>query len=396
MGRGSESEGAGRLAAALQLRWLGHDRARAYAAILFAVLALALVHYFREAMGPTGSDFLAFWSAGKLTAGGAAAAAYDPAAAGAVQASLGRSDVFAFVNPPPFLFAVLPLGLLTYPQAWIAWVMLGWTAWFLASRRLAPGLGWPVAAFPGAWLGATHAQLGLVCGALMAGFAALLGKRPFLAGLCLGALVIKPHLAVLVPFALLAGGQWRAIAGAAVASVGLVVLSWAAFGTETLLAYTHSWEVSRILMQDGSREFFLRQVTPYSQVRVHASPMAANAVQAVISLAAAGLTWIAWRRPGDLAGKVALVLALTPLATPYLFTYDLPFLVVPVIWLIVSAKNRGFGAWERPVLLLLYLSPLATRAAALPLGLNLMPAASALMAWLVWKEVWRARKDSNL
>ena len=44
--------------------------------------------------------------------------------------------------------------------------------------------------------------------------------------------------------------------------------------------------------------------------------------------------------------KVALLLALTPLATPYLFSYDLPFLVVPVLWLVAHYKQR----WSRPAL----------------------------------------------
>ena len=35
-------------------------------------------------------------------------------------------------------------------------------------------------------------------------------------------------------------------------------------------------------------------------------------------------------------------------------------------------------------LVALWLAPYATRAAALPLGLNLMPLASALLLWLVW------------
>ena len=52
-------------------------------------------------------------------------------------------------------------------------------------------------------------------------------RRPVLAGALLGALVIKPHLALLVPFWLAAGGQWRAFAAAAASAAGLLVLAWA-------------------------------------------------------------------------------------------------------------------------------------------------------------------------
>lgn len=379
----------GRLVAYLRLGWLGLDRATGYSRILWVVLLLGLVYYFLEATGETGSDFLAFWSAGKLVAQSAAATVYDPAAVGAVQAAIGRHDVFAYVNPPPFLLIVTPFGLLPYPLAWIAWVALGWGVWFAVSRRLVPKLNWPVAAFPGAWLGATHAQSGLVCGALMGGFALLLSTSPFAAGLCVGALIIKPHLAVLFPIALIAGRQWRAFAGAAAGAVGLLLLAWAAFGTQAILNYSRSWEVSQVLIRDGSDEFFLRQVTVYSQMRMFGSPSAATVVQALASLAAAGVTWRAWRGPGSLDGKIALLMAATPLATPYLFSYDLPFLIVPVGWLVWHAGATGWGTWDRPILLLLYLSPLITRAAALPLGINAMPAVSCLMLWMIWRRLRR-------
>lgn len=373
-----------RLAAFLQLHWLGRDRATVYCRILWATLLIGLFYYFLEAMGRTGSDFLAFWSAGKLAIHGMAATVYDSSAVGAVQAAIGRHDVFAFVNPPPFLLLVTPFGLMPYPLAWIVWVVLTWSAWFLVSRRLAPALGWPVAAFPGAWLGATHAQSGLVCGALLSGFALLLDTWPFVAGLCVGALIIKPHFAVLFPVALIAGRHWRAFVGAAAGAAGLLLIAWAVFGTQTMLNYTQSWEVSRALMRDSGEEFFLRQVTVYAQMRVFAAPEVAAVGQALVSLAAAALIWLAWRGAGDLPGKIALLMAATPLATPYLFSYDLPFLIVPMLWLIGQAIMHGFGPWERPVLVLLYLSPLITRAAALPLGINAMPAVSCLMTWMIW------------
>lgn len=373
---------ADRLIAFLQLRWLGRERITAYSCILFAVLLAGLIFYFFEATGKTGSDFLAFWSAGRLVTQGEAARAYDPSAVGAVQAAIGY-DTFAFVNPPPFLFAIAPFGLLSYPAAWVAWVAATWGAWFLVSRRLAPRLSWPIAAFPGAWLGATHAQSGLIVSALQGGFAILLRRRPFLAGLCIGAMVIKPHLAVLLPFALAAGREWRAIAGAAAGAIGCLLLAWAAFGTDTMLAYRHSWEVSRILMEQGGSEFFLRQVTVYAQMRVISGAASAAIAQALVSLFAIVLVCRVWRGPAGVEGKIALLMAAAPLATPYLFSYDLPFLVIPTIWLIRQAIEQGHKSWERPALLILYLSPLIARATALPLGINLMPLASFAMIWMI-------------
>ena len=51
----------------LQLHWLGRERIAAYSAILALGGLVSLYWFFRQAIGPQGSDFLAFWSAGRLT-----------------------------------------------------------------------------------------------------------------------------------------------------------------------------------------------------------------------------------------------------------------------------------------------------------------------------------------
>ncbi len=78
------------------------------------------------------------------------------------------------------------------------------------------------------------------------------------------------------------------------------------------------------------------------------------------------------------------MLAATALASPYLFNYELAFLVVPTLWLVEQGLARGFRPYEKLALVALWLAPYATRAAALPTGLNLMPLASLALLALVW------------
>ena len=56
----------------------------------------------------------------------------------------------------------------------------------------------------------------------------------------------------------------------------------------------------------------------------------------------------------------AAVLA-AALASPYLFEYDLPFLVFPTLWLVIQGLERGFRPYEKLGLTLLYFAPYATR-----------------------------------
>ncbi|MGB3166879.1 MAG: glycosyltransferase family 87 protein [Alteraurantiacibacter sp.] len=365
--------------------WLTPGRVRGYA-VLVGIASLALLaNSYLKAMGPDGSDFLAFWGAGTVTVQGDPSAAYDLAVQERVQTGTGSKGWFAFVNPPPFLFVAAPFGWLDFPVAWLAWVAATFALWAWASIRVFPRF-WPlVLVFPGALLAAGHAQTGLLTGALLLGAAGLLGSRPVLSGVLIGALIIKPHLALLVPFWLAGVGKWRAFLAAGASGFTLLLASWVVFGTDTLVAYTTSWDASAALMHYATDEFYLRMATPYGQLAMFTSPTIALAINGIIALAMMALAFTSWRRMGgDPLGSGALVLAATPLASPYLFNYDLPFLVLPLLWLVREGMHDGFRPWEKLGLVALYAAPYATRAFAIPLAINLMPLASAIIVWLIW------------
>ena len=368
-----------------EARWLDAKRVRGYAVLVgIASLGLLMASWI-DAMGPRGSDFLAFWGAGRAVLEGVPQAAYDLAWQERVQTSAGFEGWYAFVNPPPFLVLAAPFAALPYPAAWIAWVVLTYAAWAWAAVRNFPRL-WPIAlVFPGALIAAGHGQNGFVTGALLVGGVALLDRRPLVAGALLGALIVKPHLALLVPFWLAAGGRWRAFVAAAASAVGLLALSWLAYGTSTMVGYVESWEASAAIMRAGDADFFLRMATPYSQLRIYGGETLAAGAAALLALAMIALVALSWRRFGqDGMATGALMLAATAVASPYLFNYDLPFLILPILWLVSEGLQKGFRPWETALLVALWLAPYATRAAALPLGLNLMPLAAALLLWLVW------------
>ncbi len=368
-----------------QVDWLDSQRVRGYAVILGIASLALLANSYIKAMGPDGTDFLAFWGAGNVTVAGDPALAYDLATQERVQTGTGSTGWFAFVNPPPFLIAAAPFGALPFPIAWIAWVAVTFALWAWASLKAFPRL-WPIVlVFPGALLAAGHAQTGLLTGALLVGGVAALGTRPLLAGALFGALIIKPHLAILIPFWLAGAQQWKAFGAAAVSAVGLVLASWLAFGTETMLGYATSWQASAAIMRGDDPEFYLRMATVYSQLRLFAPVPFALAANGLVALVMVLLAFVSARRfGGDMLASGALVLAATALTSPYLFSYDLPFLILPILWLVREGLQQGFRPYEKLGLVLLFTAPYATRAAALPLEINLMPLASAALVWLIW------------
>lgn len=368
-------------------RWPDRERVRVAAVFMLIAYVPMMAKVFAQATGHVGSDFLAFWGAGRLVVAGVPWQVFDLHSEQVAQAASGTGQMFAYVNPPPYLFLTAPLGLLPYWVAWLVWSLGGWAVWFVACRRVLPGEPLAVLAYPGAYLAASHAQNGFVTGALLVGGVLALsrgGRRTdIIAGMLFGALIIKPHLALLVPLWMIAGGRWCALGATAATVLLLCLLSLIAFGPQTWVAWPSSFHVSAVLLAQTDGPFFVRMATPYALLRVLAGPGLAAAGQAAISLAMAVLVWRTTRRLGANAGTGALMLAATAIASPYLFSYDFPFFIQPTLWLVATARRHGWRAWEKAAVILLWLAPLATRAVALPLHANLMPLAGLALVWMV-------------
>src|SRR6185312_14697841 len=109
--------------------------------------------------------------------------------------------------------------------AWLA--ATGALYWRMARAWLGQRLGvMPILAFPAVLTNVGHGQNGFLSAALFGAGALWLERRPILAGLALGALAYKPHLGLMIPFALAIAGRWKTFAAAA----------WAAFLADSGLA----------------------------------------------------------------------------------------------------------------------------------------------------------------
>lgn len=373
------------ITASRSLAVLDRQRVAAYSLIVLVAYVPMLAKVYFEATGTTGSDFLAFWGAGRVLLVGTPLLVYDLATQNAAQVASGTGQFIPFPNPPPYLFLVAPLGLLPYAWAWLAWALVSWAVWFAVARKVLPDVSLAILAFPAAYLAGSHAQNGFVTGALMIGAVLALGRSQALSGALIGALIIKPHLALLMPFWLAAGRKWTAFAAAAASSVALCVLSLLVFGPETWLAYPETFRGTASLMAQDPSDLYLRMCTLFSALRYHFDPTVAFVGQAILTLATLIIVCRYWARARDEMAAGAMLLAGTALASPYLFSYDLPFLALPVFWLVIDARRTGWRPWEKLMVVGLWLAPLATRAAALPLHLNLMPIASATLVWAIWR-----------
>jgi hypothetical protein len=316
----------------------------------------------------------------------------NPYDAKALYAVEGASK-YAFFYPPTFLLAVLPFGILPYDVALVAWVALGIAVYAALARRISPSV-WPVLAFPPLLINAAHGQNGAVTAAVFMAAALTMARMPFVAGAALGAFVIKPHLALLFPIALLCGKQWRAIAGGVLsASLGI--------GASWLLLPGSLW--SQYIAVGGDAGGLLadplllpKMVSAYGMLRAPGAPLwAAIFAQVAASVAAALCVARAWRS-ADTGFAMAVLATGAVLATPFIYSYDLVILIVPLAWLANDGMRRGFAPLTKAIMVIVYGMPLYDRTIALLAGFN--PAALAdlaLLGALFRQHRWKVAMDKE-
>ena len=374
--------------------WLNGERGRVYSLMgLVAFLLMALWFWLRFAVfvpgpDPLGGDFTSFYAASKLALAGHPADAWNPAAHALAEDSLfrGPHDYLAFFYPPPYLLLCWPLALLPYGWAALGW-MTGTAALALGLlraffRRVRPEGPMPLVvmlAFPALWINIGCGQNGAVTLAILTGGFLMMDRRPIVAGLILGVMVIKPQLAIGLPFVL--GGaalaepkRWKTFLATGFGALALCGVAWLAVGTAGYAAFFANSAYAREVLNQGLVDPALMQ-SLYAGLRMlGASMTTAYATQGALSLTVlvlAGYTAFRYRPTGLALG--ALTISATVLATPFLLDYDLLVTALPLGWLVLTGAKDGFRNWEKLCLLLVFLFPLAARKLALVAHLPMAP-----------------------
>jgi hypothetical protein len=404
--RPANTDGAVGLAQALRSAdWLDRQRVFAYAAILGAFeVALALFWIFGARHNvdltgkPLGTDFISFWSASRLALDGTPALAYRPEIHAAVEASqVGGAAIgyFSFFYPPAFLLACLPLALLPYGASLACWLLATAALFVLVMRAWLPRLtrGGLAACltFPAILINAGHGQNGFLIAALFGSGFLLLDKRPWLAGALLGALVLKPQLAILVPFALAFSGRWQAFGAAAASALLLAGISWAVLGGEAWTGFFSALFLAQQTLSQGIVSP-AKMVSLFAAARLwQAPPLLALALQLAAALA---MLVLFARHAASTSGPAlgALTATATLLATPFALDYDLTLLALPMAFLLRAGRETGFLPYEKLVLLCSFALPLAVR----PLAMGLaIPVAPVVIAGLLGLLVIRMRRTGS-
>jgi hypothetical protein len=353
--------------------WLTRARIIRIAALCGLASIVSLAWLFLTAHGALdyqgralGTDFSNVWAAGKMALGGNAADVWEPAKFAAMQRAMPGGDaggIYIWVYPPPFLLVAALLATLPYIVALILWQLatlaaLAWTLHRLVPKRETVLL---ALAAPATLICLTHGQNGFLTALLLGGGLVLLDRRPFIAGLLFGCLIYKPQFGLILPVLLLAGRHWRAIAGAIASSAMLIVITLAIWGWPVWQAFFTSMTAAQhIVVEQGGASWY-KLMSPFAAVRMWGGTIGAAYALQALATATAILTvgWAAWKKPVEI--RNALVCAAALIATPYVFDYDFVVLLPAIAFLALDGERNGWLSWEKSLLALAWIGPLAAR-----------------------------------
>jgi len=372
--------------------WLTAERLWRYPAILLFLLSAAAGMLAVTAKGdldafgrPLGTDFSEIWIAGTEVDQGHPGQPYDNAAHFAAQeAHFGALDAYyVWPYPPYFLVPAALLGLLPYLPALVVWQSATLALYLVCVLAGLRGTRLPIAptiiaalAFPAVFINLGHGQNGFLTAALLAGGLLALRHRPLVAGLIFALLAYKPHLGLVVPAALLAAGQWRAIAAAAVGIAAMTLATIAAFGVATWQGFFSGAHFTQTVILEQGALGFDKVQSVFAAVRLlgGAVPLA-YALQAVTTAATLAALIGLWHSRADWRLKAAALITASLLATPYVLDYDMVALAPALAFIILHGCEKGFGPFEKSALAIVWVAPLFARplgSIGLPLGVIVM------------------------
>ena len=358
-----------------------------FALVLALQASLNLALYFSEVHhGHFGGDFVGFWNAAQRVRQGDISAIYDPGKWQVFLSSGADGPIAWFLYPPFALFGLWPLGTMTYNEAALAWSLAPLPLYFgllylLARRSIraqtadvpANARAFFVLVFAAAlpFLSANlfTGQTGAFVAVFLFGAAYFWNSRPVLAGICIGLLAIKPQMGLLLPFALCAACNFRAITSAAATIAIACAASTAWLGAGIWTDYLNITRLFGAFIGRGYDGIRQLAVGPYISLQAVGVPaILAGILQALITLTLLGAIIFVFGRwnvsrsergrdDGRMDLRLGVLATGTLLATPYSLSYDTPLLMLAVVPLLARIWCKGWTGMELAAFFLLIVLP---------------------------------------
>lgn len=347
------------------VHWLNPARLRLYSALILLVQLTFWLHAawssWKRTGQPGGVDFPTFWTASRLWREGTPLDAYSYTAL--VSAAHRLSPLLPtpgpFFYPPTYFLLLKPLAFVPCSVATLVFLIASAAVFVLLLRKVLPARAalLPILAFPGVWLNMAQGQNACLTASLALGTLLMLERRPVLAGICLGLLSIKPHLAILFPIALACAGMWTTFAVAGITTLVFTGVSILVFGPAVIPAFLHGIGYANNTLASGVRPWAL-SASLFAGLRdLHVAVTPAYMAQGFQSIVAAvAVIWV-WRRTRDLCVRATALVAGTCMISPFIFNYDTAWLGIAIAMFTAKALRDGWLRGERAVLCMAWFYP---------------------------------------
>ncbi|MFL6727222.1 MAG: glycosyltransferase family 87 protein [Sphingomicrobium sp.] len=292
-----------------------------------------------------GRDFVNVWTGGQLIREGSLSTLADVAAYQAFQQRLfGPLGQHNYSYPPVTYPVAALLSHLPYLLALAVWQVAGAAFFVWAAKPWWPrGAGpvWLVVVTPAALLNIWAGHYGFFIGGLfLLGWRQVELGRSTLAGLCFGLMIIKPHIAVLIPLALASRREWRAIASAAITALALVTVTAAIYGIQPWYDFLFGTSRVQASLIDPHGSFFglMSTSSATAVLSLSGSWTLALLVQLLFAGAALWIVVASGLRSTDVRSHALLTATATFLFLPYAFNYDMTVVAIGAITVMISAN----------------------------------------------------------
>lgn len=271
------------------------------------------------------------------------------------EAFSGATRFMPWTYPPQFDLLLAPFALLPEGLAYLLFTVATLVLYLLTLRAIA-GKSFAhvlVVLFPALAITVGGGQNGFLTGGLIGLVCLNAERRQVLAGLALGAMIIKPHLAIAAGVYLLATRRWTALATAAAVVLASSLLCTLIFGWQIWTAWLGAIRESATFLEHGFYPLF-RMVSAYAALcRAGVPPAFAfwgQAIVASLALVAVMLAvYLAPARGTSPAFPLGIAAMVSVMISPYAYDYDLPMLGIGLA-LLLPDLARMTSPRERAVI----------------------------------------------
>jgi hypothetical protein len=240
------------------------------------------------------------------------------------EASGGVTSFMPWTYPPQFSLLLAPLALVPTGVAYFLFIASTLAFYLLVLRSIA-GSNFVlllIILFPAMAVTMACGQNGFLMAGLFGLVCLLLEERPILAGLALGLMIIKPHLAVAIGIYCILRRCWIAVMTAGAVVLISSVICTAVFGVQIWTGLLQSVRDSSTFLEQGYYPLY-RMISFYAALRTAGlSASAAFLGQGLVAALALGIVAVAVYRRMPTHVGLGLTAMVSACVSPYAYDYD--------------------------------------------------------------------------